>query len=301
MDTLNQVISKARQVAQEKTNIMMDLIVNKGNYSSVEHITYEQYMDFINKNIFYTLDLFCPKCNHEKTFVKQELTPVQLEKSIKHYSPIESDMQYAYVAHELKYICPTCGKQIAFYLYYNREKNKIIKIGQYPSFYDISRDELKEYQKSSLISDDDIKQLYKAYTCASESYFVAAYTYMRRVFENLLISAFTTYQDEISLSEKDFRGLRSDEKLEKLKAFLAIDDEIYKPLYALLSVGIHALTEEECGENFELLKSILLDILAEQKAKKEKEEKRKQIKALYSKKEAERKANNNATDEKQRN
>lgn len=298
MDTLNQVISKARQVAQETTNIMMNLIVNKGNYSSVGHITYEQYMDFINKNIFYTLDLFCPKCNHEKTFVKQELTPVQLEKRIEHYSPIESDIQYTYVAHELKYTCPTCRKQIAFYLYYNKEKNKVIKIGQYPSFYDISRDELKEYQKSSLISDDDIKQLYKAYTCASESYFVAAYTYMRRVFENLLISAFITYQDEIGLSEKDFRGLRSDEKLEKLKAFLAIDDEIYKPLYALLSVGIHTLTEEECGENFELLKSILLDILAEQKAKKEKEEKRKQIKALYSKKEAERKANNNATDEK---
>ena len=110
---------------------------------------------------------------------------------------------------------------------------------------------------------------------------------MRRVYESLLINIFTQNKEEIGISEEDFRKLRSDEKIAKIKPYLAIDDEIYKPLYALLSAGIHSLTEEECREDYALLKSILLDIIAEQKARKEKEDKRKSIIELYSKRKGE--------------
>ena len=72
-----------------------------------------------------------------------------------------------------------------------------------------------------------------------------------------------------------------------MKLIIDIDEEIYKPLYALLSAGIHSLTEDECCQDYSLLKSILLDILSEQKAKKERELKRKEIQDLYSKKKSE--------------
>ena len=282
---------------EECKNNVLQLMVNKGVYSYVQINSYEQYTHFMTSRIFKTLDLYCPNCKQDKTFLFNSYMDCKFGQRWKLIST-EGKYDYIHYTYELIFKCPTCGEEIAFYFYYDETKKRIIKIGQYPSLYDISKDELKQYQKSSLISDDDMKQLYKAYTCASESYFVAAYTYMRRVFENLLSAAFNDNKGEIGLTEEKFRKMRSNEKLEKLKDYLAIDDEIYAPLYALLSVGIHSLTEEECGENFELLKSILLDILAEQKAKKEKKEKRKQIKTLYSKKEAEQKAENNAKDEK---
>ena len=282
---------------EECKNNVLQLMVNKGVYSYVQINSYEQYKHFMSNRMFKTLDLYCPNCKLEKTFIIKACSDCDFNKQLDRVSSSGYQYYNSYTF-ELIFKCPTCGEEIAFYFYYDETKKRIIKIGQYPSLYDISKDELKQYQKSSLISDDDMKQLYKAYTCASESYFVAAYTYMRRVFENLLSAAFNDNKGRIGLTEEEFRGLRSNEKLEKLKNYLAIDDEIYKPLYALLSVGIHSLPEEECGENFELLKSILLDILAEQKAKKEKAEKRKQIKYLYSQKEAEKKAQNNAKDEK---
>lgn len=84
-----------------------------------------------------------------------------------------------------------------------------------------------------------------------------------------------------------------DEKIKTIKPYLPIDDDIYKPLFELLSEGIHGLTEEECAENYGLLKNVLLDILAEFKAKKEKEAKRNEIKQLLAKK----KGSNNDTNE----
>jgi len=143
---------------------------------------------------------------------------------------------------------------------------------------------LKKYQKNDLIDKESFEEIYKAEICASENYFVASYTYMRRVYENMLFNVFSQNAEEIGITEDEYRKLRSDEKMERIKPFLAIDEEIYKPLYALLSVGIHLLTEDECCQDYSLLKSILLDILAEQKAKKERELKRKEIQDLYSKK-----------------
>ena len=100
----------------------------------------------------------------------------------------------------------------------------------------------------------------------------------------MLLNVFNQNIEEIGITEEEYRKLRSDQKMEKIKPFLAIDEEIYKPLYSLLSAGIHSLTEDECCQEYSLLKSILLDILEEQKAKKEKEKKRREIQELYSKK-----------------
>ena len=146
---------------------------------------------------------------------------------------------------------------------------------------------MKKYQKNDWINKQDFSQLYKAETCASSGYYVAAYTYMRCVYESLLLSVFKQNQADIGISEDDFRRKRSDEKLKDIKKYLAIDDEIYLPLYGLLSAGIHAMSEEQCCEDYTILKPILLEILAEQKAKKEKESKRKELKDLFAKRKSE--------------
>lgn len=263
----------------EKAISLYNILVNQGLYSKVSDCTREDFEQIASKSGFPTLDLYCPICKSDKTFVYKDWNQVEglggEWRTTTRYCNIRS----------LIYGCPSCGENLFYQLYF--KKDCIIKLAQYPTLYDVSRDELKKYQKNDLIDKDSFSQLYKAETCASSGYYVAAYTYMRRVYETMLMSVFEQNQENIGITEEEFRRLHSDKKLEAIKDYLAIDDEIYLPLYGLLSAGIHAMTEEQCCEDYTVLKPILLEILAEQKAKKEKAAKRKELKELFAKRKGE--------------
>lgn len=253
----------------------LDLITKQGVYGKIKNISTSDSSYLILRG-FRSLDLYCPTCKADKTFVYEQAIPLDPHgRNIKDYSPSN-------VLHVLSYSCPTCKNLVRYILYLG--ENELVKIGQYPSVYDIDRDELKQYQNNSLVDKNDFEQIYKAEICASAGYFVAAYTYMRRIYESLLLSVFEKNEANIGISDIDYRRLRSDEKISCIKPYLAITEDIYKPLYALLSAGIHSLTEEECGEDYNLLKAILIDILAAQKAQQIKEENHKKVLDLYSKK-----------------
>lgn len=251
----------------------------KGIYGKMKEVAFGDFNNWMTIGAPSSLDLYCSKCKANKTFVKghNETSDV--------FGRFYYNGVWLNGLKSIVFYCPTCGERIYYAFLY--KDGCVIKIAQYPSLYDVSRDDLKKYQKNDLIDKESFDEIYKAEICASESYFVASYTYMRRVYENMLLNVFRQNIDKIGLTEDEYRKLRSDEKMERIKSFLAIDEEIYKPLYALLSAGIHSLTEDECCQDYSLLKSILLDILAEQKAKKERENKRKEIQALYSKKKSE--------------
>lgn len=257
----------------------LTIFYSKGVYGKAKDVTYGEYQKWTGVEAPSSLDLNCSNCNTNKTFVKQ------VYKARDILSKVWDGQIWRERIRDVVYICPTCGQELLYSFLYR--DNAVIKLAQYPSLYDVSRDELKKYQKNDLIDKESFDEIYKAEICASESYFVASYTYMRRVYENMLLNVFLQNAEEIGLTKDEYRKLRTDEKMEKIKPFLAIDEEIYKPLYALLSAGIHSLTEDECYQDYSLLKSILLDILAEQKAKKERELKRKEIQDLYSKKKSE--------------
>ena len=266
-------------MAEEVATLLYDLLIKQGTYSKVSGVDANIFEKFISVNGFPTLDLYCPICKDNKTFVYKDWDFVN---GLGGYA---KGSQYFQKVRSVYYNCPTCGKNVFFVFYFDGAS--IIKLAQYPSVYDVSRDELKKYQKNQLIDKDSFKEIYKAETCASSGYYVAAYTYMRRVYETMLMSVFEQNQEDIGITEEDFRRLHSDKKLESIKDYLAIDDEIYLPLYGLLSAGIHAMTEEQCCEDYTVLKPILLEILAEQKAKKEKAAKRKELKELFAKRKGE--------------
>lgn len=263
-------------MAEEIAIKLYDLLVNKGVYEKIEDVTSDIFEKFVSESGFPTLDLYCPYCKENKTFVYEDWDYINGFGLCKNG---------CHKMRALLYKCPTCCNKLFFLFYF--DNNSIIKLSQYPSLFDVSRDQLKKYQKNDLIDKVSFSQLYKAETCASSGYYVAAYTYMRRVYETLLSSVFEHNKAEIGLSDDEFKRLHSDKKLETIKEYLAIDDEIYLPLYGLLSAGIHAMSEEKCCEDYTVLKPILLEILAEQKAKKEKAKKRKELKDLFAKRKGE--------------
>lgn len=258
------------------------ILLKEGVYGQCK-ITIGEFDDFNARRELKSLDLYCPKCKQNKTFVFANQW-VSDYMGRERYDTPQSTRSIEKLFY-LIYACPTCGEKIYYTLYF--DEGKMYKLAQYPSLMEVTRDELKEFDKSKLIDDSSYKEVYKAYECASSGFYVAAFTYMRRVYENLLLNLYKENKSEIAVEQGDFERLKFDQKLELLKGYLAIEESIYKPLYSILSEGIHSLPEEECQQYFTLLKLVLLDILAEQKAKKEKAEKRKAMMDLFAEKKAE--------------
>lgn len=263
---------------------IIDLLQNKGIYSSCD-ISFDDY-----KSSFYhqvkelrSMDLFCPHCNEEKTFVYDSYECIDLFGAYMVNNSNNTYSSYRY-SMAVSFKCPTCDEIIAFFLYFN--KDRLIKIGQYPSLMDINRNEINKYKKLKLIDEEYVDELKKAEVCASESYYVAAFLYMRRVFENLVSNIFKQNQEDIKISNEDFNKKHLSEKIELLKPYLAIDEAVYNPLYQLLSEGVHGLSEDECSSYYEELKYILLDILEEQESQKRKKESRKKFLDFASKRKA---------------
>ena len=259
------------------------ILLKEGVYGQCK-MTREEFNDFSYETLLKSLDLYCPKCKQNKTFIFDRCYSSQQLGSI-NWMQEPLVCLSANQLHYLTYACPTCGEKVFYAFYF--DGNKMHKIAQYPSLMEVTRDELKEFDKSKLIDDSSYKEVYKAYECASSGFYVAAFTYMRRVYENLLLNLYKENKSEITVEEGIFERLKFDQKLELLKDYLAIEESIYKPLYSILSEGIHSSSEEECQKHFTLLKIVLLDILAEQKAKKEKAEKRKAMMDLFAEKKAE--------------
>ena len=257
-----------------------DFLTQSGVYGKLALSDNMDFNSLINNHeVCKSLDLHCPKCKADKTFVRREEHASRwlgefdtyITGNVQHKCP---NLIY------LLYRCPTCNSNLYFGLL--KKDDNVIKLAQYPSLYDMSRDELKQYKKNDLIDEDSFNQIYKADICASSGYFVAAYTYMRRVYETLMLSVFKQNDSSMDVSEEEFKKMGGHEKVKKIRSYLAIDDDIYGPLYSLLSGGVHTYTEEECSTNYAFLKMVLLDVLAEQKSKKEREAKRKEILKLHS-------------------
>lgn len=264
----------------EKLAAFNNLLTSIGVYGKISDITKYEYESMIKeRENCRSLDLHCPHCKADKTFIREN------EGSISWLGDFET-RTIGNIIHKcnnigyLLYKCPTCNEKIFFVLLYTG--GTVIKLAQYPSLYDVSRDELKQYKKNDLIDEESFNQVYKADICASSGYFVAAYTYMRRVYETLMASVFKQNESNMDITEEAFKKLGGHEKIQKIRPYLAIEEGIYGPLYSLLSGGVHTYTEEECSTNYAFLKMVLLDVLAEQKAKKEREAKRKEILKLHS-------------------
>lgn len=261
------------------------LIFDDGIYTSEKFINdYERDIDKFKGNIE-ALDLWCPNCKKEKTF--NHANSDYIYNSTTGY---KNDPYNAYGNNECpknnifykSYMCPTCHQKV-IYLFKILE-NCVMKIGQFPSLRDLEGNQLAKYNKSQFIDQDDINNMKKASTLACESFYIGAYSYMRRVFENLINRTYQHNIEHYSFKKEEFDRKHMDEKVALIKNDLPVDDDIYNVMYKNLSRGIHQLTEKECEERFISLYSVMVDILEDEISQKEKQERRKNLKSIIDSK-----------------
>jgi hypothetical protein len=167
---------------------------------------------------------------------------------------------------DLKFLCQSCKSfERRFFVYVNGAPDTMWKVGQYPEW------EIKMDNNLEKTLNKHSKTFRKGLVCESQGYGIGAFSYYRRITEDiideLLDSIFDLIEEEHKQEykealEKTKTTRVTQEKIDLVKDLLPT---ILKPngmnplgvLHSELSEGLHAESDEACLENANHIKTIL--------------------------------------------
>lgn len=286
------------------SNVFADFLKEKGLYDSIE-ISFEnigEFIDLLSGNV--RLEVYCPKCSTKRVF---------FIKPLRYYRPLDGDKYcIELLSKEIKnYKSIIDGKRLmedkdsfsdhwkwAFGTYYDYLRiidfhcyctmdenhkldylveiigNKMIKIGQFPTYADLRNSEIEEYKK--VLSEEDLAELKRAIGLYANGIGVGSYVYLRRVFEKLIEKGHQkAVEDGVSID--NFSNLSMENKVKKLKKYLPDFLVNNKQIYGIISKGIHELNEKKCVEYYPVMYEAIMMILKEWKDKIEIEKQKEQL------------------------
>lgn len=219
----------------------------------------------IYKSLTYggTIDAYCIWCKKESVFGAYKHLP--------DYIAISSWTKTHDGLIEIEYQC-TRDSSHAYHTYYFKAGTFFTKVGQFPSVADFQIPQAETYRK--ILGEDQYKELTRGIGLSAHGVGIGSFVYLRRIFENLIEEAHIQAQLEIKeLSNDDYVKARMDEKIKMVKDYLPEFLVENRGLYAILSKGIHDLSEDECLQYFETVKIGIEQILDEKIIQKEKADK----------------------------
>lgn len=244
----------------------------------------------------------CPKCK-EATYYKVgrgcELDKEMLSLVLRSYVNEQIDCEDAYIpdpdfemrnkAEKLvrkvkffdkKFQCPKCKEvyRASFALEYHEKLKEdtyeydceivLIKIGQYPSLQEFAIIDFKGFNKvlDVLKIKNDYRNAIRNHTDGDN---IAAYVYLRRIVENIIMDSYTSNKNKLNIRDDEFEKLRTKEKISTLKEFLPNFLFNNKEIYSIVSAGIHTLSEQQCKKYYDILKDAIDIILHQEEARRE--------------------------------
>jgi hypothetical protein len=133
-------------------------------------------------------------------------------------------------------------------VWFKVEKNRLIKVGQFPSATTIEQFESAKYQK---VLGRKYGEFNRAIGLFNFNVGIGSFVYLRRIFEELINEAAHKHP---ALLSADFESSRMDEKILALKKVLPTYLVEKRKLYSVLSKGVHQLSEEKCLEYFPVVR-----------------------------------------------
>jgi ribosomal protein L44E len=159
---------------------------------------------------------------------------------------------------DLRFVCESCKKfERRFFIFVNQELNTMYKVGQYPEW------EIKIDKNLEKILHKHKSNFRKGLVCETQGYGIGAFSYYRRITEEIIDELLASISDLIEEEhkaeyqkalEKTKKTRVAQEKINLVKDLLPT---ILKPngmnplgvLHSELSKGLHASTDELCLEN----------------------------------------------------
>lgn len=134
---------------------------------------------------------------------------------------------------------------------------QLIKLGQWPSLSDFHQNDLGPYEK--VTTKEQRRDFTRAIQAAASGFTAGACTYLRRVLESIVEEALATKRQAGVTAEWEdgYRAARTNKRMEMLADQLPPFLLKNKRLYALLSEGLHKLSDDECQELFPNLRQAI--------------------------------------------
>ncbi len=215
------------------------------------------------------VDWFCPSCEKSATF-RFVKTP-EAESAEKHVRLTASvsigpgRVTYSRPAwddgwFEVRIRCTRAGHTISFFFSqeseHGSEKSSIEKVGQTYSLADLAYPETQRF--AAILGKEKYREYRRGIGLASHGANIGAFTYLRRVFDYLLEMAHAKEVTEsANWDETAYVAGRTADRVKLLANRLPqsfIDNSV---IYAILSAGMHELSEADCGRYFETLKDAI--------------------------------------------
>jgi len=211
-----------------------------------------------------TIDAYCVWCKKDSVFESSSSSRWVFEQWL---SQIEDDLQ------KFSWSCAhNSNHRYRSYYFTPKGSNTFQKVGQFPSVADFQIPQVGKYRK--ILGEDQYKEFTRGIGVAAHGVGIGSFVYLRRVFENLIEEAYTKAQAENKEFKKgEYQKAKMDEKIKMVKNYLPEFLVENRSLYAILSKGIHDLSEDECLQYFETVKIGIEQVLDEKIIQKEKVEK----------------------------
>lgn len=174
---------------------------------------------------------------------------------------------------QIVFVCQRYGDKLFVQIHYDVNEDFIEKVGQYPSVADIHIAQIKQYSK--VLSKQYMKDWSRAIGLAANGVGTGSFVYLRRIFEHLVDELSKEAIEKGEINPQEYATSKMDNKLKLLEDYLPDFLKNNKPLYGVLSKGIHELPEEECLKYFSIVRQIIEFILDEFEYNRQKEEKKK--------------------------
>jgi len=208
-----------------------------------------------------TIDAYCIWCNKESVFDTTQHLNTNDYPGYQTYEQLEYWKNHGNGFLRITHRCSRESNH-QYFAYYFKEGDSFLKIGQWPSAADFQIPQAEQYRK--ILDEKQYKEFTRAIGLAAHGVGIGSFVYLRRVFENLIEEAHTKAQAENKeFPNNEYLKARMDEKIKIIKDHLPEFLVENRSLYAILSTGIHDLTENECLQYFETVKIGIEQILDE--------------------------------------
>lgn len=177
----------------------------------------------------------------------------------------------------VKEICFECQRykhSLYVYIHYDAVEGLIEKVGQYPSVADMHISQIKQYSK--VLDKEYLRDFTRAIGLAANGIGTGSYVYLRRIFEHLVDEVSKAVIAEGEIDKDTFNSSKMDNKLKMLENHLPDVMKENKPLYGVLSKGIHELSEKDCLLYFPVVRQVIELILDDLEYARQKELKKKE-------------------------
>lgn len=149
------------------------------------------------------------------------------------------------------------------------ELGTLQKIGQFPSFADLSFPDTKRFR--ALLGQERYAEYHRGLGLFAHGVNIGAFIYLRRILESLVEEAHAEESVAAGWDEAVYQNAKMDQRIALLAHRLPATLVENAGTYGILSKGVHQLTEEECGRYFQTVHAAIELILSEKLQQKERE------------------------------